>query len=231
MKSLIQLMLLTAVISTICPRAKADTDSQPQTVDTLRQQGYTVKSITPIFGQLLVTAFPPGFVPAYENTNGGHYIRESVLKGENVNKWTQMLTFTGHKGFSANPSLTPRKFAEIKANGFNNACPGTFSAQGLGEGKIGAYDSFVVILSCGISPSSAGQTSESALIVVIKGDTDYYTVQWAERAEKSSTPIKIEPTKWIERFKQLNPIKLCPIVPGEAAPYPSCVGQSGAPQT
>ena len=30
---------------------------------------------------------------------------------------------------------------------------------------------------------------------------------------------------WKERFNALGPIKLCPIKPGEAPPYPSCVDQ------
>lgn len=57
----------------------------------------------------------------------------------------------------------------------------------------------------------------------IKGDNDYYLLIWTERAEPSSTPIPIDTAKWLERFKALAPIRLCPIVPGEAAPYASCL--------
>jgi hypothetical protein len=35
----------------------------------------------------------------------------------------------------------------------------------------------------------------------------------------------IDEAKWRERLRQLQPIRFCPIVPGEAAPYPSCVGK------
>ncbi|MEI7430007.1 MAG: hypothetical protein WCL27_06085 [Betaproteobacteria bacterium] len=66
--------------------------------------------------------------------------------------------------------------------------------------------------------------SESMLLIVIKGESDYYTVQWAERGDASTTPIKLDEAKWTDRFKRLAPIKLCPIIPGERAPYPSCVG-------
>jgi hypothetical protein len=204
--------------------AMAAADPTPQSVDDLRQHGYTVHTITPIYGQLLVTGVPPGFATVFENISGGHYIREAVLQGETVDKWTQMLTVTGDKSWASNPNLTPKKFAEIKAGAFRNACPSSFSAKSIGEGKIGGHDGFMVVLSCGTSPSTAGQTSESALIVIIKGESDYYTIQWAERAAKSSAPIEIKPEKWVERFNRLKPIKLCAIVQGESAPYPSCVG-------
>ncbi|MBA5637887.1 hypothetical protein H3H37_12565 [Duganella sp. LX20W] len=205
--------------------AYAASDATPQSVEALRQQGYTVKNIAPIFGQLLMTAFPPGFTTVFEKTNGGHYIREAVLQGETVDKWTEMLTITADKGLAANVNLSPQKFAEIKAGGFKNACPTSFNAKVLGEGKISGYDGFVVVLSCGTSPASAGETSESTLEVIIKGESDYYTIQWAKRDEKSATPIDIKPAEWTQRFHLLAPIKLCPIIPGEAAPYPSCIDQ------
>lgn len=218
-----QIFVGIAVLSILIPLAHADTDNPMQAVESYRQQGYSVKSITPIFSQLLVTSFPSGFKPVFENTRGPDYARGSVLDGENENKWTQMITITGAKGLASNPNLSPKKFAESMAGGFKRACPNSFSASNVSEEKISGYDGFIAILSCGISPSTAGRTSESALIAVIKGESDYYTVQWAERAEPSSTPIAINTAKWAERFKRLAPIKLCPRVPGEAAPYPSCV--------
>lgn len=223
MNKILPVFLIAVTLSGIQPWANAASDSIPQSVDGLRQQGYNVNWVSPIFGQLLVTAFPSGFTLAFEKTNGGQYIREAVLQGESVEKWTQMLTITGNKGLASNANLSPRKFAEISAGSFKKACPNSFSAKSIGEGKIDGYDGFVVILSCGTSPTTAGQTSESALIVTIKGASDYYTIQWAERAEKSDTPIELTPAKWVARFNQLNPIKLCTIIEGEAAPYPSCI--------
>jgi hypothetical protein len=32
----------------------------------------------------------------------------------------------------------------------------------------------------------------------------------------------IDEAKWLNRLRQLHPIHFCPIVPVEAAPYPSC---------
>ncbi len=62
-------------------------------------------------------------------------------------------------------------------------------------------------------------------MIAIKGAADYYSIQWAERGPASAKPIAPDDARWGDRFKQLSPIKLCPLVPGEAAPYPSCVEQ------
>ncbi|MGD5622382.1 hypothetical protein QUU41_22540, partial [Xanthomonas citri pv. citri] len=35
--------------------------------------------ISPIFGQLVSFSMPSDFVAVFENTKGGHYIREAVL--------------------------------------------------------------------------------------------------------------------------------------------------------
>ena len=181
--------------------------------------------ISPIFGQLVSFSMPMIFVAASEKTSGPTYIREAVLKGETVNRWTQMITVTGAKGLAANPKVTPETFAGSIAGGFKNACPDTFAAEGLGAAKFGGRDAYVAIASCGRLESGADRRSETALIVAIKGSADYYTVQWAERAVASDKPA-IDAAKWQARLRQLQPIRLCPIVPGETAPYPSCVGKN-----
>ena len=183
-----------------------------------------IRWIAPIYGQLLSFSFPfpRGIKPDYVKVNGPSFILESVPEGETVDQWTQMITITGAKGLASNPNLSPRKFAERMADGYHSRCSSSFSSASVFDGKIGGYDGFAVVLSCGTSPLTVGK-SESVLVNVIKGDSDYYTVQWAERAEVSSTPIAIDTSRWLERFKRLEPIKLCQIVPGESAPYPSCL--------
>jgi hypothetical protein len=189
-----------------------------------RQQGYSVKTISPVFSQLLVTGLPQGFVAASEKTDDKFYIREAVPRGETVDSWTQMITVTGMKDLASNPQATPKAVLNTIAGGFKRACPGSFGTQILSERPIGGFDAVVAVASCGRSPRTAGKTSESAVIAVIKGQADFYTIQWAERAAPSDAPLPIETKKWLDRFKELGPLKLCPIVPGEKAPFPSCVG-------
>jgi hypothetical protein len=46
-------------------------------------------------------------------------------------------------------------------------------------------------------------------------------LQWAERAPTVAKGV-IDEAKWQARLRQVQPIRVCPIVPGERAPYPSC---------
>jgi hypothetical protein len=181
--------------------------------------------ISPIFSQLVLFAFPKGFKTVNENANGNQYIRESVLEGETVEQWTQMITVTGAKGLAGNPNVTAQSFIGQIAGGFRQACPDTFSAKGLGAVKISGQDAFIGVAQCGAVASSGARHSEAALLIGLKGSADYYTIQWAERGPASSQSLAIDDQKWVDRLKALAPIKLCPRVPGEAAPYPSCLNQ------
>ena len=195
-------------------------------LEAYRQKGYSLKTIVPIFSQLVSMSLPKGFQPSavYEATlPGPRYMRETVLEGETAKQWTQMITVTGARDLASSPNVTPQKFVESMAGGFKKACPDSFSAAGVPVGNIDGFETFGAILSCGTSPTTAGRNSESAMILAIKGDRDMYTVQWAERAASSAAPVAIDAVRWTQRFHALAPIKLCPIVPGEAPPYPSCV--------
>jgi hypothetical protein len=182
------------------------------------------KVISPIFSQLVTFSMPSTFVVVGENTNGPSYIREAVLKGETAARWTQMITVTGAKAMVANPKMSPEIFAVSIAGGFKSACPDTFAAKGVGPAKFGDQDGYVALASCGSVVSAPDKHSETALVVAVKGSADYYTLQWAERTPASGKRV-IDEAKWLERLRQLQPIRLCPIVPGEAAPYPSCVSK------
>jgi hypothetical protein len=182
--------------------------------------------ISPIYGQLVRFSMPSTFVLAFENTNGPSYIREAVLKGETVKAWTQMITVTGAKGVAGNPQVTPESFAVSMAAGFKKACPDTFAVKPFGAAKFGDQDGFVAVVGCGRIETSADKHAETALIITVKGSADYYTIQWAERAPSSADKPAIDDTKWQERLSKLKPIRFCPIVPGEAMPYPSCVGKN-----
>src|ERR1700754_4910218 len=182
--------------------------------------------ISPIYGQLVRFSMPSTFVLAFENTNGPSYIREAVLKGETAKAWTQMITVTGAKGVAGNPQATPESFAVSMAAGFKKACPDTFAVKPFGAEKFGDQDGFVAVVGCGRIETSVDKHGETALIVVVKGSADYYTIQRAERVPLSADKPALDEAKWQERLSKLKPIRFCPIVPGEAAPYPSCVGKN-----
>ena len=189
------------------------------------QAPQSFRVISPIFSQLVSFAMPSNFAAVFENTKAGHYIREAVLKGETPERWTQMITVTGEKGMTLTPGASPQNFAGIIAGGFKSACPDSFAARPLGETSFGRFDGFVAVIGCGRIDSGPTRHSETALLITLKGATDYYTIQWAERGPESDEP-PVKDERWQARLSDLNPIVLCPIVAGEAAPYPSCVNKS-----
>ena len=177
--------------------------------------------ISPIYSQLVRFSMPSNFAVVFENAKDGNYIREAVLKGETARAWTQMITVTGAKGLAGNRQVTPESFAVGIAAGFKQACPDTFDANPMGATRFGDRDGFVAVAGCGQVTGSADKHSETALIVAVRGSADVYTIQWAERAPGADKPA-IGDAKWRDRLSKLNPIMFCAIVPGEAAPYPSC---------
>ncbi|XSC46718.1 hypothetical protein ACF1BQ_013935 [Bradyrhizobium sp. RDT10] len=117
------------------------------------------------------------------------------------------------------PKATPETFAGSIVGGFRSACPESFAAHGFGPTRFGDQDAYVALASCG--SVGTDRYGETALIVAVKGRSDCYTLQWAERTPAAGKPA-IDEAKWQERLRQLQPIRFCPIVPGEAAPYPNC---------
>jgi hypothetical protein len=190
----------------------------------LAKQGQSITTVTPVYSQLVMFSFPPGFKPAFAKDSGPNYVQEYVLEGESVEKWTQMVTLTGAKGLAANQAATPQRVVESIASGFQRACPSSFAVLPFGTLKVSGHDAFVALFGCG-SVTIGPARSEVAMVLAVKGAADYYTVQWAERAAPSSQRPTLDGEKWIGRLKVLNPIKVCDRVPNEPAPYPSCINQ------
>lgn len=186
-----------------------------------RPAGFTV--ISPICSQLVAFTLPSPFKTKFENATATQYIREAVPEGETVEAWTQMITVTGYKQLAADPRVTPQAFASQIAGGFQRNCPDTFASAGLGEKKLGRHTAFLAVAGCGSVAGTADKHSEIALLVTIKGDADMYTLQWAERGAGSTQRPNIDKARWFERIERLGPIKLCKIVAGEKAPFPSCL--------
>lgn len=212
-------LFIAAAFLTGCVTAKKET---PNTLDEALTSGAPVRGITPIFSQLVSIMQPKGFIPAFENTKPDFYIQEWVLRGENVQKWTQMITLTGNKNMALNPKATPTAVASFMAQGFRFSCPTNYSFASLGDMKINNHDGTAVVTSCGLNSKGLNAYSETTLIISIKGEKDFYSIQWAERGPASTSPIPIDMNKWKSRLEALSPIKICSRIPGETAPYPSC---------
>jgi hypothetical protein len=216
-------MLRTALLSLAFTSSIGFAALAQQDAGKLDEQGSAVPQALPVFGQLVAFAVPAGFKIVTERTEGNRYIREWVPAGETVDRWTEMITVTGAKGLAGNMSVTPELLVTQIAAGFKHACPDTFSAKRMGAPQISGQQALIVVVGCGTVITSITPRSQAALVVVIKGAADYYTVQWAERGPASGQRLDLGDPKWAERLKRLSPIKVCPLLAGEGPPYPSCI--------
>ena len=191
----------------------------------LAQTGAAPRLATPVFSQLVMFSLPSEFKsskPTYEKNSGSFYIREQVPEGETLAKWSRMITLSGTRSLAANPNATPQALLARMTLDFRRNCPDTFSTNAPGEQKVDGYDAYEVIVSCGRMQSGKESYSESAIMLTVKGSNDYYTLQWTERGRDSAETHAIDVVYWTKQLARLNPIRLCPIVPGEAAPSASC---------
>jgi hypothetical protein len=202
--------------STLCGNrlVRAESSAEPQ-----------LAAITPVFAQLVMFSLPPEFrsqKPTYEKNSGSFYIREQVPDGETLVKWSRMITLSGTRGLATNPNATPQAMLARMSADFQRNCPDSFSTAAPGAQKVDGYDAYEVIVSCGRAPAGKESYSESAIMLTIKGSNDYYTLQWTERGRDSAEARPVDVAYWTKQLARLNPIRLCPIVPGETAPYASC---------
>ena len=159
------------------------------------------QSVSAVFSQQVFYTIPKQFNPElqFEQSNDNSYINERALKGETVDNWTQLITVTGEKDLAKNPNISPWTIVGTLAQGFQSACPTSFSGLKMFDAQINSFPAAVAVLSCG----TLNNQSETALITVIRGVNDYYTVQWAEHGKASSTPLKLDEKKWLTRFNTL----------------------------
>ena len=167
----------------------ADTATQPQSVST-------------VFSQQVFYTIPKQFNSQlqFEQNNGNSYINERALNGETVESWTQLITVTGEKDLTKNPNISPWAIIGTLVQGFQTACPSSFSGLKMFDAQINGHPATAAVLSCGM----LNNQSETALIIAIRGVNDYYTVQWAEHGKASSKPLKLDEEKWLARFNALE---------------------------
>lgn len=201
-----------------------------QTQESPGSSAVPARTVGPVFHQLVMFTVPAPFTPGSENNNGVFYVRELVPAGESVDDWSRMITLTGTSGLASDERATPQVYLQALTRRFQRHCPQSFATVDLGPATVNAYPGYEVIVSCGhVADTPPKAHSETAIMLAVKGTQDLYPLQWAERGPDSSHALNIDRGYWQAQLAKLNPIKLCPIVPGEATPYPSCTGK-GAPQ-
>ncbi len=215
---LLRFVLLICVCS---PPAFADKQSYQRVLEGALLQG-PINMVMPIFSQVVRVPMTAPFMQIEEKVNDPFYIWKAVLPGESIQKWSQMFTVTGGRAMSkAVPELTVGMIAE----GFKRICPDTFSVKPMDVSRLKSNRAAGLLIACGTASSIGEPYSETTLLIAMPGQSDFYIFQWAERGPASKTPIEFD-ARWTERLNSLTQIRLCPRIPGEAPPYPSCLNQT-----
>lgn len=182
-------------------------------------------TVTPIFGELFVMKFLPQFREQGTQTRGSSFLRSMLLNTDDNLRWTQRVLLTANKLEAKDDSQTPRDKVMAIAASFNQACPTTFFAKPLSSLRIASgHDAYLALVSCGshTMTNSKLATSETTLVLAIKGKLNFYFVQWSERGAPSEITLNPNLELWQQRMRSLAPFGICTEVPGEGAPYPSC---------
>ncbi|MGC2457384.1 MAG: hypothetical protein WA435_05275 [Gallionellaceae bacterium] len=175
----------------------------------------------PILSQVLMFASPKEFKTTFHDMDDKKFTQEFLMEGESVDKYTQMISVIAYKDLALSPLASPAQFATGVANLFRRNCPDAYSGASLGARKIDGFDAYAAIMSCGlVKPEDP--YSEASLFIVIRGDKDFYTLQWTERGMAIHSPIRFDQAKWKARMDSLAPIKLCSDKSGEFPLYANC---------
>jgi hypothetical protein len=182
--------------------------------------------LTPIFGELFAHSVPSGFRAQREQTGSDTYMRTMLLALDSDLDWKQRILITGTKRPEQLPSgFGPKAFAMNFARSFQQSCPTTFSGGAIAEAKLSTgHAAYFMLVSCGshaLTPTRA-PTSESALIAVVQGDLNFYSLQWSERGPPVGNAPEPNVEVWHSRLKAITPLLVCAHKPEESAPYASC---------
>jgi len=185
----------------------------------------SITAISPIFGELFAHNLPTQFKAQAEQTRGNFYLRSVILASDQSPMWTQRILVTGSKDLAKQADSSAKLMAQMVARNFQQACPTTFSGGIVLDGKTPTgHDMYIMLVNCGThtETTTKAPTSETTLIAAIRGNLNYYTVQWSERgAPMDKAPVPDIAT-WGARLKSIVPFYVCELKAGEAAPYPSC---------
>ncbi len=202
-------------------KAEARTDVVQAKSGSPASPGNLFKIRSPILSQVMMFVLPKGFKTAFQDTDEKKFTQEFILDGESVDKWSQMIMAVAYKGLSSSPLASPEQHVTAVGNLFRRNCPDAYSGASLGKSRIDGFDAYAAIMSCGlVKPEDP--YSETTLFIVIKGDKDFYTLQWSVRGMAVNRPIRFDQARWQARMDSLAPIKLCSDRAGEFPLYPDC---------
>lgn len=172
----------------------------------------------PAADHLLAFMLPEGFVAVSE----GEIVARRA--GETAENWTEMLTLTvDPERADKDPSMD----ASILGGLMQERCPDTLEQGGYGSWDIpgtdqGAYSTWN---SCGTVIGSDPPRSEQHFSIAISGPSGGYILTRIVLGPASDEGLSAGVDELDAEMEKLTTgMKVCEVTPGEAAPYPSCIG-------
>ena len=150
-----------------------------------------------------------GTTIGYVATNQ-HVFMTAYLKGENEKRWTQSISVLANKAVDMN-AFSLEKLYQGQMGFYTKYCVPTkiSSLQDFSDIlHVGKYESMAFVLACGEMISKDLLGSLETFHVNIKVPDGYYSIIWSERGPNGDKPITINKTKWVQRFRQLEPVGL-----------------------
>lgn len=167
---------------------------------------------------LLAFTLPDGFVAVSE----GDIVARRV--GETADNWTEVLTLTvDPERANSDPSMD----ASMLGGLMQERCPDTLEQGGYGSWDIpgteeGAYSTWN---SCGTVIGSDPPRSEQQFSIAISGPSGGYILTRVVVGPPSEEGLSAGVDELDAAMEKLTTgMKVCEVTPGEAAPYPSCIG-------
>ena len=127
----------------------------------------------------------PDFVVGYHAANAEQAIREEVPRGENVERWSRMISTQWFAGLTAR--ITPVEFTALMARNMTGACRGA-KVSPPRELTVSGRPAAQIQADCPLLPST--NRPETFIMLVVAGERDLLVRQVAFRSV--STPDDLE---------------------------------------
>lgn len=197
---------------------KAPTPAAPASTGVLRHLA---------FGEVirLPAAFASagGDVPDHQNLSQNGFIAEYIPRGERIDSWTRLTTFTGNRGLArgTNGQQAARDTLTRLQGLYRSACIGALDYHELTAPPVpGARATAAAWVSCShVAATGAGE--DVVALILVTGE-NVFSVQLATRGAARPQAVPRDPADWAARLAHLAQARVCTPAPGEAAPYPSC---------
>jgi len=128
----------------------------------------------------------PGFVAGYEVAKNGNYIQEQVPAGENVEKWTRMVTTQRFAGVAE--ATSANGFLQLMIDGLASGCPGATVVYRRPSGKTAQMR-----VDCPTNPKTG--LPETFFAKAMAGSTDMHVAQVAFRSIPKANDVA-----WAEKY-------------------------------